>query len=67
MPVYKSGDEKDSNNYRPISLLHDFSKIFERILYNRMYNYIDKLDIFHDNQYGFRKDISTSHALIDQV
>ena len=67
IPAYKSGDKKDSNNYRPISLLHDFSKIFERNLYNKMYDYIDKLDNFHDDQYVFLKDISTSHALIDQV
>ena len=32
-----------------------------------MYNYIDKLDIFPNDQYGFWKDRSTSHAVIDQV
>ena len=49
IPVYKSGDKKDSNNYRPISLLHDFSQIFERNLYNRKFDYNDKFDIFHDD------------------
>lgn len=48
-------------NYRPISLLTSFSKIFERVIYNRLQPFLDKLP---DEQHGFRKDLSTTKQLV---
>ena len=36
IPIYKADDETDASNYRPISLLSNFNRIFEKIMYNRM-------------------------------
>ena len=52
------------NNYRPISVLPAFSKILEKIIYNRMINYFDKYNILCNQQYGFRRGHSTSLTLI---
>ena len=51
-------------NYRPVSILPIFSKIFERVIYKRLLSYINKFHILNDNQFGFRKDYSTSLALL---
>ena len=65
IPLFKSGDSSTFTNYRPVSILPSFSKFLERIVYNRLLNYIDKNKILCDSQYGFRKKHSTSLALID--
>ena len=67
IPVYKSEDEADANNYRPISLLSNFNRIFEKVVYKRMINYIDKHDLLYSSQYGFRKGHSTQHGILDIV
>ena len=41
-PIYKAGDSSDLGNYRSISVLPCFSKILERIIYNRVYTYLQK-------------------------
>src|SRR5271165_4315852 len=64
-PLFKSGESTDVRNYRPISLLPCFSKIFEKVIYNRLSNYCDKHKILNPAQYGFRANHSTSSALID--
>ena len=69
-PIYKSGKKYVLSNYRPISALPCFSKILERIMYNRLYNYLNENEILNDKQFGFRTGHSTEHAileLIDQV
>jgi hypothetical protein len=66
-PVYKSDDKKTVSNYRPISVLPAFSKILERLVYNRLLDFINKYDILSQNQFGFRKNISTSMALLELV
>ena len=65
IPVYKLGDRSIFSNYRPISVLPSFSKILEKIVHNRIIEFISKLNILCDNQYGFRKNHSTSLALIE--
>ena len=65
IPVYKKGDPEASDNYRPVSVLSGFSKIFERIVYNRIYNFINKHNILYNGQYGFRLGHSTELALTD--
>jgi len=67
IPIYKSDDKKLVSNYRPISVLPVFSKILERLLYNRVLEFINKHNILSPQQYGFRKKVSTSMALLDLV
>ncbi len=63
-PVYKSGPREDIGNYRPISLLPTYNKIFEKVLLKRLVEFIDSNDILYCKQYGFRKYHSTIDALI---
>ena len=65
--VYKDDDELDPSNYRPISLLLIFNRIFEKIMYNRLKIYLDKYNILFHSQYGFREKHSTQHAIIDII
>ena len=64
IPIFKSGDKQDVSNYRPISILTFFAKVFEKILYNNLSNFFDRNDSIHENQFGFRKGHSTNHAII---
>ena len=67
IPIFKKGDKTLINNYRPISILSPINKIFEKILYARLIKYINKSNILYKFQYGFRKNHSTEHALIELV
>ena len=58
IPVYKAGAKNEFSNYRPISILPFFSKIFEKIVYTRLINYLNKEDILTPSQYGFRKKVN---------
>ena len=62
-PVFKSGDVSEVGNYRPISILPFFSKIIEKIMYNRVYSYLIEHNLLYNKQFGFRKNNSTEHAL----
>ena len=62
IPIYKKGDETISSNYRPISLLPIFSKIFEKCMYTRIYSFLTKFNLIYEKQFGFRKHYSTNHA-----
>ena len=55
IPIFKSGDNRLFSNYRPISVLPIFSKILERVVHNRLMNYLNINQILFKNQYGFRK------------
>ena len=63
-PIFKSGDESLVNNYRPISVLCCFSKILERIMYNRLYSFLVENNVLYDKQFGFQKEHSTEHAIL---
>ena len=67
IPLYKTKDPALFNNYRPISLLPFFSKILERLMYTRLYNFLTEHNILSMNQFGFRKNYSTFLALMDLV
>ena len=63
-PLYKAKDPMFFNNYRPISLLSVLSKIFERLMYNRILNFINRHKLFNKFQFGFCNNHSTCMALI---
>ena len=65
IPVYKTGNKTLVNNYRPVSILSIFSKLFEKLVYDKLICFIDKHNILYNKQFGFRKGYSTTHALID--
>ena len=67
VPIFKSGESDKVHNYRPISVLSFFSKIFEKIMYNNVVNFMDKNGTFYKYQFGFRKSHSTHHAIITLV
>ena len=64
VPVHKKGDKNLVSNYRPISLLPIFSKIFERIIFDTLYKYLEDNNFFNSNQSGFRPGDSCIHQLI---
>ena len=64
IPIYKSDNEQSINNYRPISVLPFFSKIFERVIANHVTDFLEESNILNDNQFEFRRNHSTSHAII---
>ena len=57
---FKKGSKNSKDNYRPISILKNLSKVFENIMYKQMATFMDKY--FSKFQYGFRKDIAHSNA-----
>ena len=67
IPIHKKGSPTDPSNYRPISLLSVFSKIFEKLMYQRLYGFLNNFDIFYPLQFGFREKPSTNHALISMT
>ena len=62
IPVFKKGDKKCKNNYRPVSVLPNMSKIFERIIFRQISNYMESF--LSKYQCGFRKGYSTQHCLL---
>ena len=68
--IYEADDVNEIGNHRLISVLPCFSKILERIMYNRLFKYLTTNEILHKKQFGFQKGHSTEHAiiqLIDQI
>ena len=66
VPIFKSGDSSKITNYRPISLSF-FSKVFERVMYNHIIDFIDSLNVLYKYQFGFRHKHSTQQAIITLV
>ena len=67
IPLFKSGDKQNVSNYRPISLLPQFSKILEKIFNNRLMNFLNSNNLLYLRQYGFRKNMSTFMAIMELV
>jgi len=64
VPIFKGGDRLSPDNYRPISLLPNFSKIMEKVVSNRLVEFLDEHKIISNCQFGFRKGHSTIHPLM---
>ena len=63
-PVYKKGERDNISNYRPISLLTAFSKVFERIIYDRLLQHIETNNILIEEKFGFRTSSSTDKGFL---
>ena len=63
-PVHKKDSKLNINNYRPISLLSNISKIIQKLMHSRIENFLTKFNCLYNNQFGFRNKHSTNHALI---
>jgi hypothetical protein len=64
IPLFKKGDKTNPSNYRPISLLPLFAKIFEKIIKKRLLHFLNINGFFSSNQFGFREGLSTEDALL---
>ena len=65
LPVYKEDIKSDPNNYRPISILPIVSKIIEKVIFNKLYEYLISNNLLADSQHGFRPMHSTLTALFE--
>jgi hypothetical protein len=66
-PIYKKGGKQEVSNYRPISLLTSFSKVFEKVIYNRLYTHLERNNILVQEQFGFRRHHSTEQAAFSLI
>jgi hypothetical protein len=66
-PIFKSGDCHDMANYRPISKLIWLSKILERAMHDRIYKFLETNKSLYNKQFGFRKNHSTTYAIMEVV
>ena len=66
-PIHKKDEKNRCENYRPISLLPNISKNFERVMYSRLEKFSDLSETIYKFQFGFRKNYSTNHALLSIV
>ena len=63
LPLFKSGSRTALTNYRPILLLPTISKLLEKLVYSRVYTFLNKNDSIFKSQYGFRQKHSCKHAV----
>ena len=63
-PILKSGDEYLLTNYRPTSVLPCFSKILDRIMFNRVYDFLTENKMLYEKQFGFQSAHSTEYAIL---
>ena len=64
IPLHKSGPRNLLDNYRPISILPAISKVFKKILYKQLFNYLNTNNLISKFQFGFRSLYSTADALL---
>ena len=63
-PIYKKGDPMEAENYRPISVIPTLAKNFERLLFQKMLEHVEKHEIINKNQFGFLKRESSNDTVI---
>ena len=64
-PIHKGGDKNKPGNYRPISILSNINKIFEKVFYSRLISFLNKNNVINDTQFGFRHGYSTTMAVAE--
>ena len=64
IPLFKRGCPLTTSNYRPISLLSVFSKITEKVIFERLYSFLEKHEILYSLQFGFLASHSINHGLV---
>ena len=67
IPIYKKESKLLVANYRPISLLSNINKILEKLMFNRLYTFLESNKCIYDLQFGFQQKHSTNHALLNMV
>ena len=65
--IYKACDSSDTSNYRPMFIPPGFSKILERLMYNRLYKYLKENNISYGKQFGFQSRYSANDAIVQLV
>ena len=65
--LFKKGDPELPSNYRPISILPLFSKLYEKVMHKRLYSYFSSLSLIYPLQFGFQPNLSIEHALISMT
>ena len=65
IPLFKGKEWDQVINYRPISLLITMLKVLKKIIYKRLYKFINKHDILYQSQYGFRNKHSCEQAILE--
>ena len=65
VPVYKKNNKCTKENYRPVSILSNFSKIYEKLMYNQLYDFFD--NILFPSQCGFQRGYSAQHCLLVMI
>ena len=64
IPIYKTSSKDELKNYRPVSLLPAFSKVLEKIVFDKIMKYFNEKNLFYEHQYGFRRKHTTVHPII---
>ena len=64
-PIHKEGSKQKVENYRPISLLSSFSKVYEKLMHTRISEFLESNNSIYESQYGFRAGRSFEHALLN--
>ena len=64
IPIHKKNDTKDKQNYRPVFLLCNVSKVFERLIYDKHYTFLISNNLLTDKNYGFRSGDRTLYQLL---
>ena len=67
IPIHKKDSKLDISNYRPISLLSNINKIIEKVMFNRLYAFLENHKCIYNLQFGFRKNHSTNHAILSII
>ena len=65
VPVFKKDSKLDYSNYRPVSPLLNIEKMLVKLMYKRLYTFLNENNVIHNLMFEFRQQYSTSHALIN--
>ena len=65
-PIHEKGDSLDCNNYHPVSLTSiNLSKLIEKLVHNRLYNFLERHKLLYEHQYGFQKKKHSTNRTLD--